>query len=580
MEPPGEAPQDEPETTISSGSAAASARPPSETDAPASEHTVIRAGSPTPPGGAVPIGAGGYGAPDAQIAATPRSLWWRFVAGSILIITATATAVALSSLLFLTDVAARLQPIPSVKKDLVTLNPGDPQTILIVGSDERSGTPGDPGRSDTTMLLRVDAEKEVLSLFSLPRDLKVDIAGDKYGVGRLNEAFTDGGVQKTLQTVQDLTGLEINHVVNVDFQGFADAVDAIGCVYVDVDRDYFNDNAGLYGDQEYAEIDVNAGYQRLCGLNALAYVRFRHDDNDIVRAARQQDFLSQARQQVPVREVLPVIGGGDLSNKLIDIFTKYTRSDIRDPGEVIAVLKAFVGVIDVPIKEVHFNGNLDAVDPSGIAYVTATDKQIDKAVEEFLGEEDTDGPRGGAGGSANQEKPSKSKKKKGKGGSKDGLDEAAVVDADPAVARFAATSARRLDLPIFYPKLMAGDSTFASTYDAGSRQYDIRDEDDKKQPAYKMVVQYTSPETVPEYYGVEGTSWEDPPILDNPSETREIDGRDYELFYAGDRLRLVAWHDDGNSYWVSNTLLQTLDEPQMLGIATSMKKYEQKEKKK
>ena len=74
-----------------------------------------------------------------------------------------------------------------------------------------------------------------------------------------------------------------------------------------------------------------------------------------------------------------------------------------------------------------------------------------------------------------------------------------------------------------------------------------------------------------EYYGVSGTDWVDAPILDNPSETRTIDGKEYSLFYDGDRLRLVGWKTKDAAYWVNNTLLQSLDEGQMLSIATSMR---------
>jgi hypothetical protein len=70
-----------------------------------------------------------------------------------------------------------------------------------------------------------------------------------------------------------------------------------------------------------------------------------------------------------------------------------------------------------------------------------------------------------------------------------------------------------------------------------------------------------------EYYGVEGTSWLDPPILDSPSEERTIGGRKYMLYFNGDRLRLVAWKTKRASYWVSNTLLQTLSAREMLGVA-------------
>ncbi len=517
-----------------------------------------------------PVGihpAVGGGIAEEEIEDRTPALWWRFLTGSILIVAAVATAVSLSSLLLLTDVAAKLQPIPGIKDKLATIDPGEPQTILIVGSDKRSNTPGDPGRSDTTMLLRVDADNDVLSLFSLPRDLKVDIPG--YGVAKLNEAYSAGGVKKTLQTVKDLTGLDVNHVVNVDFKGFADAVDAIGCVYVDVDRRYFNDNStAATAAEQYATIHVNAGYQRLCGLNALDYVRYRHTDNDFVRAARQQDFLRAARQQVPVGEVLPIISGGDLGSRLIDIFTEYTSSDIKEPAEMIGVLKAFLGVRDVPVKEVHFQAH-DAME-NGVAYVLADQSSIDKAVREFLGERDTPGPRGGRDANA--------KRKKGKGGggsgggsSKKNADPtkgATVIPADEVYARFGGTSARRLNFPVYVPTQVVP----GSAYDAkASRQYEIKDPNGKMRPAYKLVISRTTSTTVTEYYGVMGTSWSDPPILKDPSEERTIGGRTYELFYDGDRLRLVAWQDRrGNSYWVSNTLLQSLSEADMLAIATSM----------
>jgi polyisoprenyl-teichoic acid--peptidoglycan teichoic acid transferase len=529
-------------------------------DDQATEHTVVRRGPPP-----VPVAAGyGDGGEEAPEIKTP-ALWWRFLTASILIVISVATAVSVSSLLLLTDVAAKLQPIPGLQEKIAEIDPGDPQTILIVGSDKRTNIKGDPGRSDTTMLLRVDPDKENLALFSLPRDLEVDIPGYP-GPHKLNEAYSLGGVKLTLETVKNLTGLEINHVVNVDFNGFAKAVDAIGCVYVDVDRHYFNDNsAALSSYDTYAEINVNAGYQRLCGQNALDYVRYRHTDTDIVRAARQQDFLRNARAQVPVSEVLPIIGG-DTGSKLIDIFTNYTSSDIHSAAQMIGALKAFLAVKDVPINQISFDGEL------GSSYVTATPEQIQKAVDEFLNGQDTPGPTGGE--NATKKRDGSKKKKKEEKNPVDGanvIPTSEVLDVDTGINKFEAfgkTSARRLDFPIWVPTVVAP----YSVYSADSRQYDIKDEDDKKQPAYKMVIEYANPDRVSEYYGVQGTTWSDPPILDDPSETREIDGRDYDIYYDGDRVRMVAWHDDeDNSYWISNTLAQTLDESQMLAIAASMK---------
>jgi hypothetical protein len=75
-----------------------------------------------------------------------------------------------------------------------------------------------------------------------------------------------------------------------------------------------------------------------------------------------------------------------------------------------------------------------------------------------------------------------------------------------------------------------------------------------------------------EYYGVQGLTWRNPPILDDPTEIRKIGRRKYELHYDGDRLRLAAWRTRRAVYWVSNTLLQSLSERQMLAIAKSARK--------
>jgi hypothetical protein len=73
-----------------------------------------------------------------------------------------------------------------------------------------------------------------------------------------------------------------------------------------------------------------------------------------------------------------------------------------------------------------------------------------------------------------------------------------------------------------------------------------------------------------QYYGVQGMSWKGPPVLDNPSEKRKMNGRTYELFFDGNRLRIVAWRTPRAVYWISNTLLQSLTNKQMLGLARSL----------
>jgi len=74
------------------------------------------------------------------------------------------------------------------------------------------------------------------------------------------------------------------------------------------------------------------------------------------------------------------------------------------------------------------------------------------------------------------------------------------------------------------------------------------------------------------YFGVQGIQgWSDPPILNDPSLTETIHGREYDIFLDGDRIKMIAWHRGDNTYWVSNSVLRVLTNDQMVGIARSAK---------
>jgi polyisoprenyl-teichoic acid--peptidoglycan teichoic acid transferase len=467
----------------------------------------------------------------------PKSrLWLRFLTAAFVIVISMASATAVSGLLFLTDLAKGLGGLEGVRAQLEKVDGGEPQNILILGSDQR---PGDPSaRSDTTMLLRLDPDENAIALFSLPRDLRVSIPG--HGVDRLNAAYSYGGPKLTLETVKQVTGLKINHVVNVDFNGFYRAVNAIDCVYVDVDRSYY-----VPPEATYAEINIPAGYQLLCGERALQYVRFRHADTDITRSARQQDFLREARQKVTPQRLFRD------RDELIDIFKKYTTSDIEEVGAMVEVLKLFLSVADAPVKEIHFEGNI------GPSYITFSQEQMQQATEQFMGIEDTPGSRGGGalddGGDGGD----------GGGGGDGGEPEPSLIDSAAFGRGVAEDIAGQVDFPVYYPTKLTQGAEFSGD----SRAYEIEADDGKIHDIYKIVIQTP---LLGEYFGISGTSWEDPPILANPSETREIGGREFDLFYDGDRLRLVAWHTDKGSYWLNNSLLQSIDEQEMLEIAETM----------
>ncbi len=495
----------------------------------------------------------------------PVAMWAKFLAGSMLVVVSIATAVSVTILLGLTDLASGIydrELLGDVAPSLQTVEPGEPQTILLLGSDQRAGDIG--GRSDTAMLLRLDPDNGAISLFALPRDLRVNIPGR--GVDRLNAAYAFGGPQLALKTIQQLTGLDVNHIVNLDFEGFAKAVDAVDCAYVDVDRDYFNDNSS--GGDRYSAIDINAGYQRLCGDKALQYVRFRHTDNDIVRGARQQDFIREARPKIPTGDLvlgglLPGLSSGR-GEELIEIFKEHTSSDIRSANQLLEVLNLLVASRDSQFNEIRFEGEL------GGTYVTASNEQMQLAVDQFLGEKPpktddeaaTSAAAGDASGSANKKAERKAKKKRDSDPTS-GVD---LVNTGEEGRRFAeiVDEAGTLGIAVKYPTRLPPGATISED----SRGYLIKDPDEVKHASYKLVMSQRGP-GITEYFGVTGTPWKDAPILDHPSETREIDGTVYQLYFAGDRLRMIAWETELAAYWVSNTLLQSLTEQQMIAIATS-----------
>jgi len=509
---------------------------------------------------------------DHEPAPKPKRFWWRFSLGSLVIVVAVAAATSASILLYIGSIATALSHhnIYNAKlhRYLSKVNGGEPENILILGSDKRANLAEDPGRSDTTILLRLDPDREAIAVMSIPRDLKVEIPG--YGTEKFNAAYTFGGPKLTLQVVKELTGLQINHVVNVDFLGFVRAVDAIGCVYTDVDRRYYHSNVGVPASEQYSEINIKPGYQLLCGKKALEYVRYRHTDTDIVRSARQQDFLSSARERVPISKL--VLG----QNDLVDIFTKYTTSDISDTETMLQVLKLFVASRNAAIKEVHFPAEL------GPSYVYASSEAIHEAVDKFLGIEASAGPLGelDEGRNENGGKSGKKKSKhhkapkphiaKPKPPGSDGLvpdREAGEVEAKSVARKVSA------GFPVFYPTRLPSGAYYQedNSYEhiQNPRAYHLRDTDEERHGAYRMVVEWPLSDGI-HYFGLQGIQgWSDPPILDSPSLTKTINGREYDIYVDGDRISLVAWHRGNNSYWVANDLLNTLSNDQMMGIARS-----------
>ena len=161
-------------------------------------------------------------------------------------------------------------------------DPDKPVNILLIGSDKRYEGKQDSGRSDTLMVMRLDFDKKRAYLLSIPRDTRVQIPG--LGTDKINAAYSYGGPKLSIKTVENFTGMDLNHYIEVDFRGFKKMVDTLGGIEVDVKETIRNRQRGY-------TMYIPKGKQVMDGELALNYVRYRHGDNDFKRAERQQNFL-------------------------------------------------------------------------------------------------------------------------------------------------------------------------------------------------------------------------------------------------------------------------------------------------
>ena len=178
---------------------------------------------------------------------------------------------------------------------------GKPLNILMLGADH--GDVGEsvaedledgewtPGQhlSDTIIVAHIPADRDTAQLISLPRDswVKVDGLDGDDGYSKINAAFSTGGPARAVATVEDLTGMKIDHVAIIDWAGFRDLTSAVGGVRVFIPEGFTDTSQNVTWDE---------GYITLKGEPALQYVRTRHDlpgpvKDDFGRIARQQNFL-------------------------------------------------------------------------------------------------------------------------------------------------------------------------------------------------------------------------------------------------------------------------------------------------
>ncbi len=507
----------------------------------------------------------------------------RFAVGAVIVIAFTATTTAVAGLLQfkqLTGYIGLTRSIPHA--NVVIPNPGNPQTIMIIGSDHRAGEPFSAAHTDTMMLMRLDPNSSTINVLSVPRDLKVQIPeGGTFATDKLNATYSVGGPNlliKVLKT-QVFPGLAVNHIIDINFSGFSDLIDAMGCVYTDVDHRYYNNTLQT----NYSSIDIQPGYEKLCGANqsehgALAFVRFRHTDNDIVRNARQQDFIRWAKDQYGASNLIANRA------RLLKIFGLHTQTDhnLHTVDGLINLFNLVAFSAGHTIKQIPFPAILlpcggGGGGPAGTAkfiavaacYVTGDPAAEQRAFTRFMTPTQA----------APKPKPKAVHRVQKSGGSAG----TAGLTADSTDGQAQAAALAGVGMPVYYPTMIVAGTQYcsevtancseypnpASEYTASyPRRYVLRDQRGHVYQAYRMTLVKNA--VIGQYYGVQGMTWQHPPILNKPTKIESVGSKRLMEFYNGSKLSLVAWRTSGGVYWVSNSLTDDIAPKQLIAIAASL----------
>lgn len=186
----------------------------------------------------------------------------------------------------------------------------EPFYLMLIGSDRRVGDDSMGARSDTNIVTRVDPTQNLVTMVSIPRDTMIYI--DDYGQNKFNAAYNFGGAASTIREASQLTGAEISHYAEVNFEELVSLVDAVGGVDVEVDVRIDDTDADNTTGNPYAErIIIEEGLQHLDGEAALVYARSRaFPDGDFTRTRHQRTLIKALVDKVlslPVTELPGVI---------------------------------------------------------------------------------------------------------------------------------------------------------------------------------------------------------------------------------------------------------------------------------
>lgn len=230
--------------------------------------------------------------------------------------------------------------------------------LLGVGDDGHDGAT----LSDTIIIASYDVKTKSVALFSLPRDLYVQIPG--YGYAKINEAHSDGeqgnksgGPDLAKKTVENVINLPIHYYVRVDFSGLAEMVDAIGGVTVDVENSFCDYAYPTERKGDTSKVCFDKGKQNMNGTKALQYSRSRHalgvEGSDFARSKRQQRLLMAIKDKA--------LSGSTLTNpkkmiELIEALGKHLKTDAQI-AEMLRVFELAKGIDGSKIISKNFDNS-------------------------------------------------------------------------------------------------------------------------------------------------------------------------------------------------------------------------------
>lgn len=236
-----------------------------------------------------------------------------------------------------------------------TASSGAALNILLIGTD---AAPGQPGRADTLMIVHLPADRSALYLISVPRVLQASL---RQGIVQLKTARLVGGVPLTVEAVQQVTGLTMNHVVETDFDGFAGLSTVVGGVTVTNPQASVADG-GLV---------LPAGEVTLAGQAALGFVR-DHSVTDAVRNQRQRAMLTAVLAKLPGALANPV----NLGRLSTDVLTHVSADDgiVADLPDLVSRVwsgRGRIVTIPAPVLPEKSSWDRPRVDPVGMAVLAA-----------------------------------------------------------------------------------------------------------------------------------------------------------------------------------------------------------------